>query len=178
MFCFYKERVFLCCLDGECCQRIVREQKIHEVMAKELEEDIYFKDTWKVMSTTTDTFSHGGDSIYKLTRKYVGKTLGTQQIEFLESLRAQKREILRRALFAKASSAAASSSSAAAASTNGLAENNHGHYEERNMPRLRDISKVPWRNVYSSINGKWVWVEINMPMLQSYVSWKNTRKHP
>jgi hypothetical protein len=108
----------------------------------------------------------------------VGKTLGTQQIEFLESLRAQKREILRRALFAKASSAAASSSSAAAASTNGLAENNHGHYEERNMPRLRDISKVPWRNVYSSINGKWVWVEINMPMLQSYVSWKNTRKHP
>lgn len=161
----------MCCLDGECCQRVVREQKIHEVMAKELEEDIYLKDTWKVPSTTANTRGHGGDSIYKLTRQHVEKTLEKEQIEYLESLRARKGEILRRASFAKAAAEASSSSS-----TNGVAKDNNKDIEEKNMQRLRDISKVPWRNVYGSINRKWVWVEINMPMLQAYICWKNRRK--
>jgi hypothetical protein len=152
VFCFWKARVFVSCMDSECRRALTLHRNAYYVLARELEEDIFARGSSletspatfanspcasagacgsPASSSATCTLTGAGLSnsaidihSYRLSSDYVQSVLSQSQIEFLEELRKQKQDLIREYL---------------------LEQGGVGQPAKR--LHLRKISKVPWRCV-------------------------------
>jgi hypothetical protein len=100
VFCFHGNQVYLCCLDAECQRKLKQTYQAHTIMARVLEEDIYYRGR-PAASGGLPRAQLGGsgrqqlqDSLYKLSHTYVCQTLDSRQQGYIERLREKKERVL------------------------------------------------------------------------------------
>lgn len=118
VFCFYENRVFASCMDQECRRALSFNMKSYYIMAKELEDEIF--STGNIHANNTEQES----SVIQNSSSHAQSILSRSQLDFLDSVRKRKHNLVH-------------------AYQQTAASSQHASPLER--LHLREFCKVPWR---------------------------------
>jgi hypothetical protein len=152
IFCFFKDRVFITCMDDNCRRRLAAVRVSYYTMIRVLEEDVF-----ACAAAAPSSSSSSGGSLYTLSSPTVRAVLSKDQMDELERLRDRVQGLVSRGPAQKP------------------VEDNPGCTSAR-LFNIREVCKVPWRNIYVSharraSKDERTWVEISEPMMGSYEAW-------